>query len=404
MTLVAYHGFGNGVRPVLVSDILLSAQRPTAQDLILPTVGQAAPIPLGTMRYGLAGVGQKTAILSNNLVIACSGTEVYYRVFATYLGEFFDVNTSLPSEEAVRRLTDYLSDEQTKAALGDMSGFVCYVTSKDDKRHVTTFYFDCAKPAEVSHPISCNSPLFDQVLAYGSGARTYANIACTMTSAGRSSSITSAFYSDIVFTFVPLGRFLAKEVASGLGYLNENWGGGFEVTVCDWGQFRKIDNIIYIIADVAVGEERGETNINPHKIIKLRYVNEHLFIRSISLNHINRSEFRIAQDNIVYVKPMVRKSAKPDGADLGIQDNEWLCYACSYVGPSGQDDSVVMVVSRYGVPTPSLPYSIRECQDHIIRIEFSEKLLKSMVDSVWFEADKPEPKAASLIWGGQKDI
>jgi hypothetical protein len=140
--------------------------------------------------------------------------------------------------------------------------------------------------------------------------------------------------------------------------------------------------------------KRQQSNL----VLKLHYVKEHLFIRSIDLEPMNGTLFRIIEDTVLYVRPLLRKSEKPNSFDVRIDDNEWLCYACSFVGPTRQDDSFVMVVPKYGVPTPRLPYVIRERGDNTVEIAFSQEFMEKLAHAVWDTADKGQPRAAAWIW------
>ncbi len=178
MTLIAYHGFGDGARLVFVSDIIISTTINSVNDFNLPTIGISGGVVLNNTEHKIFGLGQKVAILNSNLAVAASGTKIYYRDFAKYLGELYNKKNIYSPNDFMELIEAYLNDEDTKAGLGHFDVFVAYINIIDGRQTgAITFISSERNPRP---PANYDFPLFEQVIALGSGAPSYVEVAGTM--------------------------------------------------------------------------------------------------------------------------------------------------------------------------------------------------------------------------------
>ena len=396
MTLIVYHGFGKGLRPFFVSDLLISSEFDDPPFLTLPSLGNVRFIYDGLNRYRIVGLGQKVTILTDNLIVAASGSVIYYQVFAKYLGALFDQLTVTSNDDVVETIKEYLSQEDTQKSLENMCGFIHYVT----KSHGVNAYFDSSPGATIRYPHNVKSPIFDHVLAYGSGASTYIDNTSKMRVLGGGLGGPNALYDDVALVFALVGRFLAKEVNSNTGHLNEYCGGGFEITAFADERFHKLDDVLYLISTVVAGTSWKDTVISPRRIIKFKYVREHLFIRCLTLNKIDESICSVEEDVMLYVPPFLKTTPTPTPMDVRIEidENEWFCWTAFFSGQGGYDNLFVIVVPRYGLPIQRLPYSLREVSGMRLEINLSEEFRERLREAVWENADAGMARISASIW------
>jgi hypothetical protein len=214
------------------------------------------------------------------------------------------------------------------------------------------------------------------------------------------------FYKEITTTFLPLGRFLANEVNTKAGHLHEFWGGGFELTSFVDGAFKKLDDILYVIVEVIIGENRRSASFHATRLIKLKYVREHLLIRSLEVRPIERRVYKIIRDQVSYVAPLVRTSQKPESVGISLDENCWVCFASAFVGPGGQHDSLVMLIPDYerigaindATNLPERPCKITAIDGDTIRTDLSSELEQMFAHAIFDNASKGQPRATGWIW------
>lgn len=404
MTLIAYHGFGGGGRPIFVSDILLSAEAPTDKDLILPTVGPAKDVAIKNDKYGMVALGQKVAILNNNLVVSASGTAIYYRVFAKYLREQYELNKQYNPGEFMDFFQTYITDENTRRDLREIDVIGSHVTESGGRQTANNWFFSAEHDAPP--PVNYESQLFGEVLAYGSGASSHIETVRSVQSFKDQKYSANPHLNEVLKTFLPVGKYLAKEVISGTGKLEENWGGGYEITDFANGRFHKLNDILYVIVDVVFRNNCQQADLKVIKLLKMHYEGEHLFVRSVDVDDNGDSTYQITGDLTVYVAPMIRTSDKPENVAVDLDNNDWFCYASAFSGPTDQDDSFVMLVPDYtrlqsdNIPSeiPPLPYSIKECPPNRLRFELSCQFFEKVSQLIYADAETRQPRMAGWVW------
>lgn len=274
MTLIAYHGFENGLHPVFVSDILVSSTRPGASTVELPTFEQCDD---GRVERAVA-LRQKVAILNGEVVVAVAGTMFQGSMFARELSEELPGYLAAKQNKIGHVLDKVLQNEAFHREVSDISVLVSHVSTDGQTRrasHCASSIYDSTPPRNY------DSRVLGQVLAYGSGSETYVDFVSRVQFQQIPRPPASKFFREVALAFIPLARFIAAESKSKQGHLREFWGGGFEVTAFYERQFRKLDNLMYVLSDIDVDVSSAE--ILPFRFIKLRYVREHLFIRSVAI-------------------------------------------------------------------------------------------------------------------------
>jgi hypothetical protein len=231
MTLVAYHGFGGGLRPVFVSDLLAGRNGPVVEPADLPTVGRVKSEP-SVAGFNPTGVRQKLAIVGNDLVIAGAGSMLQGRTLARVLDENLAEISAMAPDQIVSLLEE-LTNKENYTDLDDLTAFVYRMTPTHG---LLAFFGD-----ESTGRWGCqSSPMFGQVSACGTGAWEYVDRICSLDFPPEArEKMKGRSVDEIALALLPVGHYLATEVLKGDLDEGASWGAGFEITAYSGGPVSK---------------------------------------------------------------------------------------------------------------------------------------------------------------------
>lgn len=388
MTLIAYHGFRDGLDPVFVTDIVISIPAEEGKEISLPSGARPAPDGPRTVNR----LQQKLALIGPNLVVAFAGSAIEAAVLCRELAEL----GSIPPKEfldIVSAKTKSLTDDKE---FSDLAAFASCLSVVD--KVTSAGHFQLLVPK--GEPASCQNAALEEVVAHGSGAASYIHFASGMhmQERGQSGVLLPSIFVNICKTMFTVARFLDHEMTSGRGNLDEYWGGAFEVTVFVDGSFQKLQNFVYLLVDFDIGDEKRIIDVK--RLMKLEYIGEHLFIRSVELKR--DGEFlMIVNDETHHVAP-VRPSKAPPTPQIRFDAYDWLCVFGSKNIPNESRQTVVLLaptferLSATGAPTIHPPNIFREMGERM-EIWCLPAFYQRLNELIW-SAEEDRSLMAGSIW------
>lgn len=292
MTVVAR--FGIQGCPMLMGDLLLSIDDPSASPAPIPTAEDLSKVFPAGSAYVPWGLRQKIAVLSDTLVLGWSGD-----MFLAHdiIAEVKQKNAETPfTRETLLEHFDAF-DESVWEEIG-IVGFI------EDVAGMTAFACDNAT--------KFRTPLFGEVALLGSGTadvqKMLENIPSLPVSIdGPINPINMSISAGLQVS----GGLLNFEIAT-LGNLNKLYGGGYEIATILNQKFAKLDDVTYLFWEASV-DGKGGVRISrlPLNACRYSYHNDILLIRSAKFED---KPNRLAYEQRLFVVPPIYR--KPEEEEM----------------------------------------------------------------------------------------
>lgn len=302
----------NKATPVIIGDLLISSdykpskfELPVLNDDVMQYLSANAsdhPIRLD----------QKIYILKENVCIAFAGTVSDIKSFLEDISIFCNAKEDISSID----IRDFLQQHVDSEAWKEIS-FVLLVVDPQ------TNHFNLCK---ILHGqwLRADTTIFGEAWATGSGGEDF------LVEASENVELFSTYESNnaehaIQANLIMISRLLAKERKT-LNSVRKHWGAGFEMIYYDGRQFKKIDDITYVInyGNYTDAGEVPQVPI-PAIILNYKYHGELLVItviRCFSGNTIvNDDSYTIVSDNILKRKFIVTPFEFSEDIDQSLGDN-----------------------------------------------------------------------------------
>lgn len=233
-----------------------------------------------------------------------------------------------------------------------------------------TFGYNCEP---LTHPILGN------FRAGGSGADYMVEVASKFGALTIDPPDATDYERAVVHGLAMAGGLLAKDFISRES-IRDGYGGAYEI--CTWigNQFRKVDDILY--AWWLANRTESQLSLTPMRLIKLRYVHDWLFVRSIDL--VRSSDGHSYTDTTEKVHPLLPEGGEPDfppSIDLNSR------YMCNVVTSSAEGGVRVLSQSTLvGTDRPPVRFSEDERGAITVTVlrEFAEDVGRSVADQAWY--------------------
>jgi hypothetical protein len=291
MTLIARTT--NFRAPTLLADLLIS-DKVVHSPFISPAGGKDFSAYLKGNSWQPVGLAQKLYILNKHVCLALAGNVGQMARLLDDLAIF----CGIPGVTAIQ-VRDYIAgldfDQLDKAAF-----FLVLLEHGEDGYTTANEY------SHGEFGIGENA-LFDQTQAGGSGTEDF------MQFTGEKIDFQSRFADEdprqaIVKNGSLIARLLARERYT-VGPLLRGWGGGYEFVYHDGAEFRKLENIAYLLQH-GIFDSEGEVAIEPPaQLLYYRYYGERLVIQTVELqemqvNHDEKYSTVIATRTKATVRPV----------------------------------------------------------------------------------------------------
>ena len=264
MTAILFYFFGN--YPVLIGDLLVSGNE-TENMLNIPSLGKIETIfPKGS-GYVPVKLIQKVNIVNDNLAMAWSGSYIQAKTFFKSLSHKFediDVTRASIEEFIMKELPDY--------------------------KHYKDFHFiimGIEKKLPFSFSIWADEKkdsFLNKLVGSGSGIEDFFSEIDNSKKPYNEDTVESLDLPKqaVAFTLGLTSRLTQMELYFG-STISNYFGGGFEVAIINKGKITKLDDITYVFWN-AKEETNGEISMGlPIKILKYKYFEKFLVIRSCNL-------------------------------------------------------------------------------------------------------------------------
>jgi hypothetical protein len=286
MTVVARFGI-NGL-PIVIGDLLLSIEDPSASLVSVPTTESLLPVfPPGSTCVP-CGLRQKVAVVADNLVVGWAGT---MSTAGDVIAELVERSKSAPfTNESLRTHFDGLSK-----TIWDEIGLVGVIDDPDK-----TNSFCCDKRSEFT------SPLLGKYALLGSGAPGVKEMLEKMTRMPEGlEGPVDAVGQSFGFVWELVASLLGMEVLT-LRNLNDFYGAGYEIATRQDKRYAKVDDMIYLFWRAFV-TAKGQIRVDrlPVRACRYAYHKDILVIRSIKLE--DKGTSQSAEQRLFYISPVYRQ-------------------------------------------------------------------------------------------------
>lgn len=269
MTLIA--STTNDNIPIILGDIMVSSERATSVEL--PTrLSDINPFLDPNMSIRPARFYQKIYIVSPNMAVALSGRLIDMEWFLTKLKDFCRLGQRL-TEEIV---FDFLKGLEMSERIKNFSFLLLWMEEKTDGK---------IYPKQLWGPSiqwdKVQSPIFNEVYASGSGAKTFLSRLSEKMYwdfSDPKAKMKTAIAQNMIF----LGTILASERTS-LYNVHELWGAGFEIIFYGQQGFSKFDQHGFILMEAYWTYKNNLSPIVPRMVQYYEYQNDTLLITAIEL-------------------------------------------------------------------------------------------------------------------------
>jgi hypothetical protein len=289
---------------MMFGDLLVSSSTAVG-NLALPTSGGIQPVSVAQSELVPAGIAQKMAIISDNLVVGWSGTQYVARGIMRRLHDQFGVSSPTP-EELERFFNEIPLDERREVE------FIAMLLVNP-----TTGFQVGFQALELNHA------RFGQIRACGSG---YGDLGDLVERIGvfteHDGRDLTPYAKAVGCGLTMAGDLLAREMLLG-DTLGHHFGGGYEIVTLSDGRWVKVDDILTIFW-VLRETHTGGLELSPiTHLIKQAYAGDLLVIRSLAFY-----TDRPAEDRTFYVDPPYRVSYDHERNAIQRPDFQakWICH------------------------------------------------------------------------------
>ncbi|GEM_PF-2144675 len=265
MTLIAYTNNYN--RPILIGDILLTSKEEGKQVEIptfLQNIEGLLPTSQTIFPYSLR---QKLYVINEKIAIGMAGNVYQMTRFLEDFKCFFKYYPT-NKEGYAKFLETYDISDISECAI-----VICIIEKVDDSFQFTHNYIGDWN--RVNHPVI----EFSNVV--GTGASSFIDTIKTFNGVD----ITGTHPVSINLSL--LSNMIAMERLT-LASIMEAWGAGFEIIECTDGNFKKVDELTFVIWKSKINEESTDLDKDPFLIFHYKYSNDVLIINTFSGGKIAR--------------------------------------------------------------------------------------------------------------------
>lgn len=246
----------NTLTPIIIGDLLISGSLKPDQFTIPVLTDDVLQYLSSESENHPIKLNQKIYILKPNVCIAFSGTVQYIKAFLEDIFIYCNINDVMNAEMLTRYLNNYGNTELLKE-------FSCLMLIID--KQTDHFQVGIVKHGEFAEGKSEN---YGEVYSSGSGAEDFVRETledAKMISQFPSDHVNNALQANIIM----ISRLLAAERRN-LNSVKKHWGAGFEMIYYNGEEFKKIDEITYVI-NYGKFDENGDIPEIPIPAIILHY-------------------------------------------------------------------------------------------------------------------------------------
>lgn len=264
MTVVA--AFKAFETPLLVADMLLTAESNIQGDSFLPTApGAAATLP-NEIQAKVAGTRKKLHLFGGQLAVAWSGSWLAASSILQALKE--NSVTNIPDQDS---LVSFLT-KQTEWADDQIS---VVLTGWLGKPEPTCFRWNSAWPQEV---------FFDDRFFDGSGDEIFEALLDEKVMAGTGALLQSSVERAIYAALAKVGKLVSHEVFTG-ETLRSRFGYCYEIAYYDGAEFRYLDEVTYLSWLVRISDTEPRYQAQPAPaIVKYKNLGEYSAVQTVRLD------------------------------------------------------------------------------------------------------------------------
>lgn len=274
----------NIAMPVLVGDLLISSdykqetfELPVLSEDVMQYLSKDADVHPILLR-------QKLYILKKNVCVAFAGDVVNIRKFLEDIRIYCNVKDEITMQDMNDFMMQHIDNPSWKT--------ICFIILISERHK------DFINVGRFTHGewLTTNSQLFGETWATGSGADDFMNVVAESVQMISNCAIDSPDY-VIQLHLVMISRLLANERKT-LNSVRKHWGAGFEMIYFDGKEFKKPEEITYLINYGNYTEEGDIPEVPiPAIILNYKYYNEYLVITVIRALSGNTS----SDDNHYYI-------------------------------------------------------------------------------------------------------
>lgn len=256
--------------PFMIGDLLFSSNR-GKDDFISPTGAQIdKPNALSENKLNPDELFQKIYILNDYVCIALAGWEDEMKGLLVYLRERIAETPVVTHVIMDNLLKAYNLDEKFPRSV-----FMIFVV---EKKADETFFFGRFK---LGNWIEIDHPVFQSMLACGSGGRTFINYMREPFT--YVSTFPEGDYRNILTpNLIMVANWITTEKVAGVT-LEEDWGCGYEIIYFDGTKFCKFDEIAFVVFETKMESYGSMQRMHPSVINYYKYKGDILFLYSFRL-------------------------------------------------------------------------------------------------------------------------
>lgn len=277
--------------PILMGDLLLSAQDDSATEIVFPTIGEISNEHLSRGEYRPISFCQKVNLLSPQLALAWTGTMLHASHFMQEV--IADNIHNNPTRDSLKKVFERIGG----------SGNIAVVGMLRNEKEIGIFDFEVPPPG-------ISFPEFQWLKVAGSGSQAFLESARSV-----ETTVTSGQLNKLeagISTAVILSTTLLSQEICTLSTLQNLFGAGYEILHPLGKGLSKFCELTYLFWRIEEGSGRNwKLEKCPFLCSGYTYYNDILVIRSVRLSSGDANQSRIDSDELHAFTP-VYKSANPD--------------------------------------------------------------------------------------------
>lgn len=312
---------------MLVADLLLSGPPLPGVTAVIPTADDlSAAFPAGSAMVP-RDLGQKIAVVADNLVVGGAGTYDVARAVVSELVRLSGMQAF--TNESLQRHFDSLSP-----SVWDEIGLVGFIRDGKGVAQFGRSYY------------TLPTQIFGEVGLLGTGLGDIETFLGKFPQLPESSDRpTNALEQSLSFGLQLTGTFLNLEVVT-LESLKDLYGGGYEIAASVAEKFEKLGDITYIFWATRTDGETLRINHTPMRVFRYAYSDDLLVIRAVSFQG-GGPRTTVRQD--VFPVPPVYRDLRPNevtNPPVPTLNARWLCNYFLIAFPNGKVGILTLVLYK----------------------------------------------------------
>lgn len=349
--------------PVIFGDLLITGPTPQQRTSVaVPAIGQVGDF-FENSGWSITALQQKLTVIGDYCVLAWAGSWLGAK---TAIAGLFDLSLTEPltCDSILHYLQSNLDLQQHPAS------FVGLIAEGNGLRQ---FHFGADQLI---------SPSLGNVYYSGSGSDSLKQFSDFFGSVQEDATGMTNTAIRSISGAVTLGAILLQSELHG-GHsattLLNMFGGGYEVGFFADGRMQKLDDLTYAFWTAEVSKS-GIRLSPPQLLIKQKYLNDHLLIRSVKIEA-DASALRITEDQRHIIRPMIEVASKirpEELASISLQ-SKWWCH-CVMIIEDGRHSGIQTTI-KFTQNESEASISIEEHEDRI-SLNANRELISQIMQSL----------------------